>query len=181
MLATLPDYEARYGNVDDSGQVETRLADAASLVRRVAKLTISTATTDETREGDGSTLLQLDELPIVAVAAVLEDGVALAPPAWRILDGGRTGQLRREHGRWPCERPITVSYTHGWDPVPADIIGLVCSMVHRAARPEALEGIQQQTTGAQSVSYAVTSAGATIWLTQAEAGRLTDMSGPAVA
>jgi hypothetical protein len=176
VLATLPDYEARYGNASDGLQIEALLADASSLAVQIAGLDIVRVVDDVwTGEGEGSDLLQLPQVPVTSVLLVTVDGTALAATGWRLLSHG---QLRSLVGCWSTCSLIEVTYTHGFDPVPSWIVGLVCSMVQRAVRPETLAGISQQATGGQSVAYVSNAAGSNIWATQAEATRLRSIFGP---
>lgn len=180
MLASLADYAARYGAPADPTQVETELDAASSLVQEVAKQDLVRIVDDVVEvEGDGSDLLQLPQLPSISVSQVLVDGVELDASGWRLIAGGH-GQLLREHGCWPEARPVTVTNTHGFDPIPGWIVSLVCAMVQRATREETIEGISQESTGAQSIAYVSTAAGAAIWVTRGEAARLENIFGPTI-
>lgn len=179
MLATLGDYEARYGTVTDAPRIEALLADASSLAIDIAGLDILRVVDDVwTGEGNGSDLLQLPQVPVTSVLLVTIDGTALAATAWRLLSHG---QLRSLWGCWSECSVIEVTYTHGFDPIPSWIVGLVCSMVQRAVRPETVAGISQQATGGQSVAYVSNAAGSNIWATKAEATRLESIFGPHLA
>lgn len=177
-LVTLADYTDRYGAPGDAGIVTALLADASSLVQEVARQTIGLVAGDvATFEGDGSDLLCLPELPVVSIASIAVDGTVLVSTGYRLL--GR-GQVRRLYGCWTEDALIEVTYTHGYATVTAWIVGLVCSMVQRATRPEAVAGVQQQTTGSQSVAYASSRAGVTLWLTRGEAESIRGLVGPVV-
>lgn len=186
MLATLPDYEVLYGAVADPAPIEARLAAASSLIQeRAAKQTIALVLGDvATFEDDGSGLLQLPQLPVVQVTEVAINGAALDASRWRLLPGGQVRLLGRRLDscqRWGDPDLITVTNDHGFDPIPAWIVERVCSMVHRAIRPEAMEGISQEATGSQSISYVATAAGANIWLTRAEVDDLRALFPPVIA
>lgn len=60
-------------------------------------------------------------------------------------------------GYWwsaPSDSPITVTFTAGWDPVPADIVAVVCQAAARALGTDPTStGVQQETAGPFSISY----------------------------
>lgn len=184
LLATAADYVALYGPVEDVDTLEVRLAAASSLVQDVAKQDICRVVDDHYMlEDDGSGLVQLPQHPVISVASVEIAGVVIDPSRWRLLG---SGQVRlRDHRRWgpaPCDPDlIDVTNTHGYDPIPPWIVERVCSMVQRATRPEAIEGIRQETTGGQAIAYATTAAGANLWLTQAETKQLRAAFPPVIA
>lgn len=179
MLATLGDYEVRYGNVTNSDQIEALLADASSLAVEIAGLDIVRVVGDTwSTEGNGSDLIQLPQVPVEEVTQVSVDGTVLAEGMWRLLSHG---QVRALWGCWSTCSLVEFVYTHGFDPIPSWIVGLVCTMVQRAVRPAALDGISQRSTGGQSIAYVTTAAGANIWATQTEANRLRAIFGPRIA
>lgn len=181
-LATLADYTIRYGAVDngDQAKIEALLDDASSLVREVAKLTISKVEDDEiVLVGNGRRRMILPEFPVASASAVTIDGVpVVVADSVRVWPWG--GIDLRTGGVWTWDKDIAITYTHGWDPTPPWIVALVCSMVHRAVRPAAVAGEQSITTGSQTVQYAATALGANVWLTEAEAGRLKSLRGPTI-
>lgn len=171
MLADLPDYATRYPGPRDDHQVVALLAEASSLVREVSGQHISLVTDDTVAlDGSLSRHLWLPEVPIVSVSSITLDGVPADPSTYRIEHDRRT--LKRALGMtWDCDT-VEVTYTHGWDPVPGWIVGLVCSTVQRSIRPAAQLGVQAQTTGSQTVQYATSLAGMNLWFTAAELHRL---------
>lgn len=176
-LAGTEDYQARYGAAPES--VSTLLEEASSIVRDESSQTISFVEGDVALIiGDGSRLLQLPELPVGEVTAVVVDGQTVPVGSWELFP---VGQLWRHHGSWPDSRPVAVTYSHGWDEVPEWIVGLICSMVQRAVRPAAQLGVQAQTTGSQTVQYHTSLAGVNLWLTRQELDRLHRLRPPQVA
>lgn len=176
-LADINDYTVRYGTPDDSAKVTALLGEASSLVRRIARIHISEVEGDVvTLDGDGTRRLFLPEIPVTAVDSVTVDEVEVDTEdiRWWVWGG-----LDRLGGRcWPCgSQNIVVSYDHG-EEVEEWIVGLVCSIVQRALRPPAIEGVTSATTGSQTVAYAVSAAGVSLWVTSGEAERLEGLRGP---
>lgn len=180
-LATLADYTVRHGTPEDSDKVEALLADAESLVREVTGLTISLVEDDEvTLAGDESGQVVLPEYPVVSVASVLVDGATLATDTYRWWEWGAIDRI--SGGRFTYgPRTITVTYTHGWDPVPSWIIALVCGMVQRALPAHVTEGVRSETYDEHTVTFASPEGGAVLWLTGEEQRRLHGLRGPVVA
>lgn len=178
-LATTADYQVRHGTPSSADQVAVLLDDASSFVREESRQTISRVSDDEVvLVGDGSDLVQLPELPVVEVTSVSVEGTDLAAGEWKLLP---VGQIRRRGGCWRHDDLITVTYSHGWDPVPDWVVNLICSTVQRALRPAAQLGVQGQTVGSQSIQYASSVAGVNLWLTRAEQARLHALRPPGVA
>ena len=123
-LATTADLDAR-GITRDAAEaavVDTLLDEASSIVRDAAGSPISqqtsTITVDTPRHGAD---LKLDMWNVTSVSAVTIDGTAAV--GWYLTDRG----LHRPGG-WPWPAKVTLTVSHGAE-VPADIVGLVCSMV----------------------------------------------------
>jgi hypothetical protein len=120
-LATIADLEARGVSVDETetAVVGTYLAVASGLVREAAGTPISETVSTVTLEGRGSRLV-LPGQPVTAVSAVSVDGVAVTD--YRLMNGA----LTRPCGFHGVE--VSVTYTHGFATVPADIVDLVCRL-----------------------------------------------------
>ena len=159
-LATLADLTAR-GLVVKPGEetfVTTSLDVASAAVREAAGAPISQTTSTVVVEGEPGQRLRLPGPPLISVSSVTIDDQAVTD--WLI----RTGRLYRAAG-WtgpgdPAE--VEVTYTHGLDPVPADIVDLVCRMVAAAlvsyrsqdgGQGLATQNITQERIGDYSVSY----------------------------
>lgn len=175
-LADLAAYKLRHGAVAqaDENSVTQLLADASSLVREVAHLQIDQATSTVTVDGDGTRRVFLPEIPVTAVSALSVEGVALDPSTYRWWEWGG---LDRRDGVWPCEpRAISITYTHGWAPVPDWIVNMVCSMVFESLRDQVISGEQSITTGSQTISYFT--ARSNLYLPSADVDRLRALKGP---
>jgi hypothetical protein len=82
-----------------------------------------------TVNGDGSTVLAVPSLHLRDVTAVTVDGTALVVAD--DLEWSEAGYLVRADG-WPRKlRSVVVTADHGHNPVPAEIVTVVCSMASR--------------------------------------------------
>lgn len=122
-LATTADLEAL--NIDTSSQtlVESLLESVSYAVREAAGAPISLTTSTVTTGGTREEYMTLPGGPLREVASVTVDGKPVTD--WRLLDG----RLWRPYGWGGAHVPVEVTYTHGYDPVPADIVRMVCMFV----------------------------------------------------
>lgn len=134
-LATIADLTARGIVVDPSETaiVQEYLDEASAIVRDAAGCLISKTTGTIKLQGDTDRWLRLPGPPVESVSAVTIDDVAVTDfkvrgdSLWRECGWQRVG--------WHCSlipSEIAVTYTHGYDPVPDDIIGLVCRLAAQA-------------------------------------------------
>lgn len=111
----------------DAGAAEAALLGAASdAVRSEAGAAISLATSTVRFPTEPSRRIELPARPVHSVTSVLLNGepvtdyVVRGSSLWRECRWQRWGDIPGE---------LTVTFTHGWDPVPASIVDLVCSLV----------------------------------------------------
>lgn len=126
-LAGTDDLDARGITwADEAVEVTTLLTEASAIVREAAGVPILRTTSTVTLEGHwDDPWLSLPGQPVVDVTSVTIDGTAVTD--WRLA----SGQLWRR-ARWATDdgpAAVEVTMTHGLTEVPADIVGLVCSMV----------------------------------------------------
>lgn len=135
-LATVADLSALGIDTTDTALVGSLLASVSAAVREAAGVMISRATSTIRLEGTREQWLALPGAPVVAVTAVELDGTAVNDH--RVV-GGR---LWRPGGWQSTYAPseVRVTLTHGYDPVPADIVKMVCTFV-AAGVHEVTEGI----------------------------------------
>lgn len=147
-LANEGDFEARLGrDIQDleRARVLALLTDASAKVRRVSGQTISRATTTHrfnprhTPNGYG---IVLNQWPVVSVDTVDGDFTWFAGSNFLAT--------------WT---PLTVTYTHGYDPVPDDIVAVVCQIAARAfgTKPDT-SGVSSESLGAYSYSIGAAAA-----------------------
>lgn len=159
-LATLADLAARGLTVtaQEETVAETYLDVASTAVREAAGVPISQTTSTVSLEGAAAEWLSLPGPPIVSVASVEIDGEAVTD--WRL----RSHRLWRACGWSTGYGPsdVEVVQTHGLDPVPSDIVDLVCRIAATAladyrADPEdaglAAADIRAERIGDYSVTY----------------------------
>lgn len=134
-LATISDLAARDITHTSTHTLDTLLAAASAEVRSAAGVPISRETVTVSWPGTPRQWLTMPCQPIVSVADVLLDGDEITD--WRKV-GGR---LWRRSGWAVRGEPVevTATITGGLDPVPEDIVDLVCSMVG-AGLARAVEG-----------------------------------------
>jgi hypothetical protein len=128
-LATTADMTARGITVADEAMAGVFLDVASAVIRDAAGVPISRVTSTVAVWGDGSQWLRLPGPPIISVASAEIDGEAVT--GWVLRDG----RLWRRCGWESCEdppAPVTVTQTHGLDPVPADVVDLACRMAASA-------------------------------------------------
>lgn len=173
-LATVNDVEVFTGPLsdDDAARVAVWLGQASAAVRRFTGQTISLVEDDEvTFPSTGTTVLVLGQRPVRAVSNVTVEMWPTQP--WQDVERARAGWAdpRLGHFTWDaygrlnrldgmtwgrkCD-PVTVIYTHGWDPVPGDVVGLVAAKValFRAGLEANPEGLKSLQVGAMSQSFA---------------------------
>lgn len=136
-LATIADLD-RYGidYSDNESIAQNLLASVSAAVRAAAGCPISIADTTITIPSTDSRRLQLPVKAVRKVYSVKIDGEEITD--WKFLGGA----LYREcPWNYPKNLPhsVTINLAAGWDPVPEDIVRLVCSMV--------AAGINQQKDG----------------------------------
>ncbi|MBW3088824.1 hypothetical protein KIH77_08830 [Bifidobacterium sp. 82T24] len=126
-LATPKDLDGYGINYDGSETLAQRLLGSVSAaVRDAAGCPISRGEYTLTIPSEVSRKLDLPCRPVISVASVLIDGEECDD--WRLF-----GNALYREGLWGTPdgipRPVTITLTAGYDPVPADIVRLVCSMV----------------------------------------------------
>lgn len=129
-LATVADLEARGVTVDvsESGPVSTFLDVASAIVRDAAGASISQHTSTVTLDGSRASRIRLPGVPIRSVTTVEIEGSPVTD--WKLSRDSlwRAGGWQTGYG--PSE--VTVTYTHGFPTVPADIVDLVCRLAARS-------------------------------------------------
>lgn len=167
-LVTVADFAALMGRTFTPGQemqAQALLDQASSVVRAYTRQDIARATTTDTftlRRADHSLhrcggVVTLPQRPVVDIGSV-EVGGTLTSDWWQdgnelLLRSWTWGQPPAAH-RAP---QVTVTYTHGWDPVPGDITAIVMQAANRVlVNPSQ---IRSETVGGESVTFLIPSAG----------------------
>jgi hypothetical protein len=178
-LATIADLEARGITVAPSEEsvTTTYLAVASAAIRDAAGSNISQSTVTVLLDGTCEQRLRLPGAPVTAVHAVTLDEVPVLD--YRLSNGA----LWRSAG-WAGDE-VSVTYTYGLDPVPADIVDLTCRLAanalsaYRNGDPAARQ-VSSERIGDYSVTYADTETG-TVTLTDSQRSRLAARFGASLA
>lgn len=153
-LATIADVEARIGReltAGEEAQANAWLTDASAMFvqRAVQKFEVSESTV-RLFPRDG--VVRLVQRPVIEISSVTDiDGVELD----YTYDGF---QSIYELGTYS---PVIVTYDHGSENIPDDVVAVVAGMVVRTLLipADAAAGIQQQSVGPFSQSYAAWAVG----------------------
>jgi hypothetical protein len=133
---------------DPPDNLDTLVEVASGVVRNYCEWSISEETvTARVFDADGSRLLLLPTLHLTDVDEVLIDGTEVTDFSWSEM-----GALCRQ-GRWPVGfRRVTVTFTHGYAEVPAEIQAIVFGLAQRGAT--VTPGLRTRTVGAVTYQYA---------------------------
>lgn len=163
-LATIGDVEARLGRsltVAEISKASAYLDDASALfIQRAVQKFEQGESTVRLFPRDG--VVRLVQRPVIDIVDVTDiDGVSID----YTFDGH---QSLYDLGAYT---PVTVTYEHGSTTIPADVVAVVAGMVARtlSISPDAAAGVQQQTVGPFSQSYAAWAVGGQVMMSPTEA------------
>lgn len=127
-LATVADLADRGIDIPATADPVVLLNAASDAVRNAAEHPILVTTGTVTLVTSDWAWLDLPAGPVRSVAAVVVDGLPV--DGWAKIGDS----IRMPCTRWTRQLPteITVTYTHGLDTVPGDIVDLVCGMTSMA-------------------------------------------------
>ena len=163
-LATISDVEARLGRsltVPETSKATAYLEDASALfVQRAVQKFEQGESSVRLFPRDG--VVRLIQRPVISVTDVKDlNG--------NVIDFTFDGhQSIYDLGSFT---PVSVTYEHGSITIPADVIAVVAGMVARtlSINPDAASGVQQQTVGPFSQSYAAWAVGGQVMMSPVEA------------
>lgn len=127
-------------------QVNALLASASDEMRAATggqPLNRMTSTVKLYAEGDGR--VRLPAIPVVSVAEVLVDGAAVD---YEVRDQMLYAPVRKD-------TPVTVTYTHGWDPIPGELVKWTCVLAAASLSGAAETGSLGMTAGINQRSEAI--------------------------
>ena len=163
-LATIGDVEARLGRsltVAEISKATAYLDDASALfTQRAIQKFEQGESTVRLFPRDG--VVRLVQRPVIDIIDVTDiKGVSLD----YTFDGH---QSLYDLGAFT---PVTVTYEHGSTTIPKDVVAVVAGMVARtlSISPDAAAGVQQQTVGPFSQSYAAWAVGGQVMMSPTEA------------
>lgn len=162
-LATIADVEARLGReltASEESKATAWLTDASAMFvqRAVQKFEVGESTV---RLFPRDNVVRLIQRPVIEIVSVQDIDGNDIDYTW---DGHQSlydlGDLRG----------IKVTYEHGSATIPDDVVAVVAGMVARtlSISPDAAAGVQQQTVGPFSQSYANWAVGAQVMMSPAE-------------
>lgn len=167
-LATVADLAALLGRTftpEQELQAQALLDQASSVVRAYVRQDITKATTTDT-----FTMRRLDPLPDGCAGVVTLPQRPIESVSGVKIGGAETmywwleqNELRLRPLSWyrpPAahEAPqVTITYTHGWDPVPGDIQAIVMQAANRVMVNPGQ--IRSETVGGESVTYLIPATG----------------------
>lgn len=165
-------------DLEDFLQIDIAEAKAASAARAIVEATeairnychqIIERVADDviTLDCAGGGRLFLPELPVVEVTEVIEDDEILTPGADEDYQLGQCGILHRAGCNWKAGvQIIQITYTHGYDDLPDDLIAVATRAAARAyqaglraSEAEGIPGISAKSLGDYSVTYVGESGG----------------------
>ena len=163
-LATITDVEARLGRTlttAESSKATAYLTDASALfIQRAVQKFEQGESVVRLFPKDG--VVRLVQRPVITVSEIKDlDG--------NIIDFTFDGhQSIYDLGAYT---PVTVTYEHGSATIPNDVVAVVAGMVARtlSINPDAASGVQQQTVGPFSQSYAAWAVGGQVMMSPVEA------------
>jgi hypothetical protein len=134
----------------DMGRAKRLLSQATRLIKAHCHQQIERVAGDVlTLTGRGEVTLLLPEIPVVSVASITEDGVAVTAAEYDLdLGNGILRRLSSTWGRAGDPSVIVVTYTHGYQPIPQEVRE-VCEAVagraftHASASTMTLDGLQE--------------------------------------
>ena len=171
-LATAEDVEVRLGRdltVDETTQIEAILADVSAAIRAYIGQDITAGTSTDERIRARGASVRLPQRPVTAVDSVKSvDGGSAISFTWYagdIIDLGCA-----QSTGW-----VDVTYDHGFEEVPADLVALTCNIALRVfGTPAEQGGLQSESIGTYSYSIGGAAAAGPIGLLDDERSLLDD-------
>jgi hypothetical protein len=188
-LASADDLAARLGRdltATEAVRADVLLADASAKIRRYTRQAFDFVADDEVvLRGPGGEI-RLPQRPVVDVTSVVAVGgqglpdVTLADWLWDHLDTVRIGTgnyiINLPEVWWDDDGyPGTyrVTYSHGYEEVPADVVAVACAMVLRTlTNPSLAGGVTGETIGPYSYRLDTPGGGLSVALTKADQDEL---------
>jgi len=142
------------------------ILEASVAIQNYCRQQIEELEDDEiTLDSAGDRRLFLPELPVTAISGVIEDGEVLVEADDYQL--GQHGILHRVGQAWAEGiQIVTITYTHGYEPIPDDVVAICTRAAARAyqaglksAETGAVPGVTAIGLGDYSVSYGAEASG----------------------
>jgi hypothetical protein len=181
-LATVADLEARLGRAFDpaeTARAEGLLAGVSARVRSYTGQQFEQATsTDRVRVRNGR--LTLPQRPVTDVSDITDVDGSTVPFTWYagstiILGTSGYPPIHPIEAAWygRLREWVDVTYTHGYDDIPADVLEVVCQMVLRAFGTDpSASGIGQESVEGYSYSFGAAGAAGAVGMLNDEKAAL---------
>lgn len=130
---------------------QTIIAQAQATVRSYCGWHVAPSLTETILlDGKGSRHLWLPSLHVTDVDLITNEGVEVAADEY---DWSADGYVELVYAAWWSLRPrqVEVTFTHGFDDIPADLIGVAAAIATR--RSSSPSGIRREQAGALSLDY----------------------------
>ncbi len=154
-------------SAEETARAQTALEIVSALVRSKTGRQLTRITEAITMDGSGRREITLPDYPVVSITSITEVRTAggTAEAVTGYLFSPNTGLVDRTdfHSWTSLRNSITVNYTHGYDPLPRDLAGVVLSFSKRLYDAPDSAPITQEVLGAYSVSYGAGGVGLTDW------------------
>lgn len=163
-LATTDDLDARLpsGTITDPARAAQLLADVSAAFRRKTGQTFTEATTTE-RLKVRKNKIRLPQRPVISVASVVDLNAVPITVFTVVNNVVHLDPMVPDPWAWEPRRTalgfVDVTYTHGYNPLPDDLVGLVCQVAGRGYGTLPTEsGVSQESLGAYSYTIGSTAA-----------------------
>lgn len=175
-LATDLDIEVRLGrSLSDveAIRVVPLLQDASASIRNYTRQTISEVTGDIIQVKVRAGRVRLPQRPVTAVTSVVSIAGDPVLYLWPFDDTVIVGTNTPDAFAWVPwlngTPAVIVQYSHGWNPVPDDIVGVCCSIVLRALGRDPVDaGLQSEQIAGYSYTMGSAAAAGAFGMLQAE-------------
>lgn len=168
-LATLDDLAVYLGreldDLTENRQAEQALDLVSAAVRAWCRRDFTQTTSTRRLPGVWGPTLDLPDGPVTAVTAVVLDDTTITDWTWNdrsqlirhgyltATDPDRGGAAGGHRGSWGGpQATVTVTYTHGYDPIPDDVRAAVLTATARSITNPV--GVRSEGLGAYQVTYA---------------------------
>lgn len=150
-MSTAPDF------VDTTDLSDYKAGDAAEIILQVQAAIRSycgwhiapSIEQTVTLDGRGSRHLWLPSLYVTDVTSVSNEGTAVTSDEY---DWSESGYIESRYGCWTTRpRQVEITFTHGYDDIPADVVGVAVAVAARASASPA--GVKREQAGAVSLEY----------------------------
>ena len=163
-LATIEDRNGGSFASDQFGRLSALLQDASATVRDYCGQLFTLVEDDTIRLPVKRRMVRLPQRPVIDVSAVTDIN---ANPILFTWDNGDRLEVAHNLDAWSFEqwasgiKWVDVTYSHGYERIPDQVVAVVCSVALRAFGREATEtGVNQESIGSYSYGFgAAASAG----------------------